>query len=223
MTVGFDADGSKLAYCGAKTWVDSIQAAYVITAEGTLMDSNTVCDGIEVAAEFADAVIKNTLDAAAGSAGATDTVYAETVLIDCCKTIHNRVLELSDFSGQGIYLSGVIAYCIDKAFIAIPFGGGSLYRHDGEHLEVLSAPESKIIRNAIGGTRVWHGKCLRGEVAQEGRLLLTSNAADPVRCDQIIRVNGTERSHRNTASMLIRRDLEKAYPGSATAVLDMKF
>lgn len=225
MILGFDIDAPSNSRCLARTWSDSgCAAGILLTATGTQMPPDAVFDGTKPSLDYGLASLQNCMDKIANSAGSEDLVYAGTLLLDCCKNIHTRVLEIGDFAGQGIYLSGVVTYFANSHYLHIPFGGGCLYSiENGKLVHHGAMPDMRLIRDAIGGGPAWEGRCWQNLRKENMRLLFSSSPImDIPRCEEILCEHSNEQSHMNTASMLIRRELMYSIPGGPTAVMEMR-
>lgn len=224
MIFGFDTDNSEKSVCCAKQWDNGTQAAFLLTCTGSAIDLDGICCGMKTAVQYATALFCQHFEEISNSEGAADLIYAGTRLIDCGRQIHARVLELGDYSGQGIYLTGVATYFTAHGpFVMLPFGGGCLYISSRGKTICLS-PNSyeRIVRDAIGGSRDWQGRCWHGELKDNSHLIYTSAPIDARFCEQTIKTHSSETNHINTVSMLLRRELESKYPGNTTAVMELR-
>lgn len=225
MIFGYDVNNATTARCLAKTWESSgISVSVMLYGTGSGVDSDTICDGIPTAVNIADAHIRLCLEEIAQSTGASDLAYVSTTLLDHCQEIHKKILDISDFIGQGIYIGGAIIYgCADKILLC-SFGGTAIYSWQNNELVTQGNQAAcPFAQNAIGGSKDWNPYCWHISRSDNVRLICTCKPLSDLHIsNEILRTQVAPDSHVNTASMLLRRELERQSLGGPAAVMDFR-
>lgn len=226
MRYSFDVDNTGTAICSVRQCPEKqLTAATLLFSFGTIPDDNSVCpDSNRRAVRQADMVLQEQLGQTLESEKAGSFQFAASMIIDALQRCNRQIWETGIYLGQGLYLGGVIVYCVGNDFIFFPFGGGTVYTWDGKTLVRQGTPETNdgLIRDAVGSRSTWQPKCWQGRLEAGGRLLcLTDVINNAERCITSIRKGEEPGAHASTVAVLLRRDLEEASV-TPTAVLDLQ-
>lgn len=222
---GFDADSSGHSLCAVKEWPDKkITVGILLFTFGTVPHPLSVCpDAGKKVLQLSKSLIQAEAEKIAENDGATDIQYAAARLSDSLVAANKRICELSALIGQGIYVGGAIIYCSSDQYLAIPFGGAVVYTWNGYYLQAIAQEKSdNLIRDAIGSKKGWKSNCWRARLQERTSVfcmteaLLYEDAAS-----EKLREGMKDASHPNTASMILRRELEHSSQPPC-AVLELK-
>lgn len=105
-----------------------------------------------------------------------DMAYAQEVLSVQLGKANDSINYISQKTGQGLYVGGVICYAVGWQYICLPFGGCRAYLWDGEtfQLQKNKTPpyiDDAYIYDALGGGNVWTATFDSGTLAVGSHLL----------------------------------------------------
>lgn len=138
----------------------------------------------------------------------SDLMYAAAHIMDALDTANETLRQISHFLGEGIYMGGNIAYCVDAAYLITSFGGSCAYDlQNGILTPIGKEPSTGLISDALGCVgQKWESNLLAGSLAPgESIFLITAALPHP---ETIPIETITSVSHRNTTAILLRRQLD---------------
>lgn len=226
MNFGYDVKSPQYARCLAKSWPASgITSSLLLSATGSIPDSDALCNGIPFAIDYAETSIQLCLEHIATSHGFSDLAFAGTTLRECCQAIHRHLLEVCEYIGQGIYISGAIVYTCPDRILMFPFGGAAIYAYQDSKLTRLGSDSSSpFIRDAMGGSEIWTPVYWQAPVSENPHLFCLSHPLEDIHsCNEILQKQVSTGSHPNTASMLLRREIDRQIHDAPSAVMELQF
>lgn len=222
---GFDADTSGQSLCAVKEWQDKqIAVGILLFTYGTVPHPLSVCpDAGPKVLQITKALIQAEAEKIVNHDGSTDIQYAAARLSDSLAAANKRICELNALLGQGIYVGGVIVYLSTDQYLAMPFGGAVVYTWNGYYLQPIAQDKSdNLIRDALGSKEAWECNCWRARLQERTSIFCMTEALlyeDAV--SEKLHESMKFASHPNTASMLLRRELEHSTQ-PPSAVLEFK-
>ena len=222
MLFGYDI-GKDFSVCAFRELPEeNISVAILLFGFGTVPHRNAaVRDGIQRGLDTTMRRVMDAVEETLRSDGRNDLRYAATRIVDSVHLANGQVREASLLMGQGIYVGGVIAYVVKNDYIMFPFGGGAVYifDHGNLHRQAVGDPADGLIRDAIGCSQQWKGRCWQGTLLPGGSLFcLSEKLADPAMAAGELQTALFPGSHPNTPSMLLRRTKTPEIP----AVMELR-
>ncbi len=220
MVIGTDVTPGGHAVCGSKEW-GVIKTAYLLFAYGSVDDPEAAIeDPWSMAVSLAQNKLEQCLEDVARSEGKSDLNFMVAKLADTMRSVNAKLLAASELLGLGIYVGGVVFYCVQTEYLLIPFGGGCafLLQEEGVSKTVQNTQEG-LLTDALGGQESWPAQAYRGKISAQQHFIFSSQEPAQNILDQIPG-DAESDGHKNTTAMLLRRTLEQAHPATQ-AVMEL--
>lgn len=169
------------ALTAVKNWPSGTTAGILLSSFGTELHKNTVApEAAEKTLQLTGTAIQAQLEYIANAKQSHDVRFAATMLLDAMQQCNQRIRQINQFLGTGIYIGGCIVYCIDDTCLTLPFGGGCWITGDGKKCIPETAPDHPLIRDALGCTSDWSAEFQKGKIKENERVILLTAYPDNI-------------------------------------------